>query len=63
MMPYYFALFHQNRERQVLSRVAGYNRPAGQFRVGLFTDTLDEVNGVGRFIRTMHDQAQHQNCD
>lgn len=27
-------------------------------RVGLFTDTLDEINGVGRFIRDMGEQAQ-----
>jgi glycosyltransferase involved in cell wall biosynthesis len=26
-------------------------------RVGLFTDTLDEINGVGRFLRDMGEQA------
>jgi glycosyltransferase involved in cell wall biosynthesis len=59
MIPYYFALFHQNRERHVLERVTGHARPRGRgLRVGLFTDTLDEINGVGRFIRVMAGQAQ-----
>lgn len=31
---------------------------ASQLRVGLFTDTLDEINGVGRFIRDMGEQAR-----
>ena len=57
MLPYYFALFHQNRERHILSRVTGHGNDRPR-RVGLFTDTLDEVNGVGRFIRTMLEQAQ-----
>ena len=62
LAPYYFALFHQNRERDVLGRVTGFvrNRPP---RVGLFTDTLDEVNGVGRFIHSMLDQSQLHNAD
>ncbi len=59
MFPYYFALFHQNRERHILSRVTGHGQSADcGMRVGLFTDTLDEVNGVGRFIRTMQQEAQ-----
>jgi len=33
------------------------NGSANGFRVGLFTDTLDEINGVGRFIRDMGEQA------
>ena len=58
MLPYYFALFHQNRERHVLGRMTGHGRDVAQAtRVGLFTDTLDEINGVGRFIRTMVDHA------
>ncbi|MGH7178940.1 MAG: glycosyltransferase family 4 protein, partial [Tepidisphaeraceae bacterium] len=27
-------------------------------RVGLFTDTFDEINGVARFLRDMHEQSQ-----
>ena len=57
MAPYYFALFHQNRERHVLSRVTGHGRQR-PLRVGLFTDTLDEVNGVARFLETMSSQAE-----
>jgi glycosyltransferase involved in cell wall biosynthesis len=56
MAPYYFALFHQNRERHVLSRVTGHKRQR-PMRVAVFTDTLDEVNGVGRFLSTMAAEA------
>src|SRR5205085_599544 len=31
---------------------------AKTIRVGLFTDTLDEINGVGRFIRDIGARAQ-----
>lgn len=59
MLPYYFALSHQNRERQVLARVTGHGRTptAGDLRVGVFTDTFDDVNGVVRFVREMGTQA------
>lgn len=33
------------------------------FRVGLFTDTLDDINGVWRFLSDMAHQAQAQGCD
>src|SRR5690606_28456474 len=32
-----------------------------QLRIGLFTDTLDDINGVGRFIRDMGEQAAAKN--
>lgn len=59
LMPYYFAVFHQNKERHLLRRITRLDRPidAQGMRVGLFTDTLDEVNGVGRFIRDMGAQS------
>ncbi len=59
LLPYYFALFHQNKERHLLPRITRMeNRPsATSLRVGLFTDTFDETNGVGRFIRDMGEQA------
>lgn len=59
MLPYYFALFHQNRERCLVHRVTGLGGEvsADQLRVGLFTDTLDEVNGVGRFLAGVATQA------
>src|SRR5688572_2171235 len=37
------------------------NGQAAPLRVGLFTDTLDEINGVGRFIRDMGEQAHRKN--
>lgn len=59
LLPYYFALFHQNRERAILSRLTRSPRTldASTLRVGLFTDTFDDINGVGRFIRDMGEQA------
>lgn len=52
LLPYYFALFHQNKDRPVLRQISGVNRPldARKLRVGLFTDVLDTVNGVSRFL-------------
>lgn len=59
LWPYYFALFHQNKERPWMNQLTRMNpdlRPH-TLRVGLFTDTLDEINGVARFIRDMAHQA------
>jgi glycosyltransferase involved in cell wall biosynthesis len=60
LMPYYFALFHQNRERQLLSRITGHGNKVSRdgMKLGVFTDTFDEINGVGRFIQDMSRQAQ-----
>ncbi|MDP9175320.1 MAG: glycosyltransferase [Planctomycetota bacterium] len=62
LMPYYFAMFHQNRERHLLPRVTGYGAsPSGeQMKLGVFTDTFDEVNGVGRFIQDISRQARER---
>lgn len=59
-LPYYFAFFHQAKERRLLRSLTGFGngRAAKDLRVGMFTDTLDEVNGVGRFIRDMSEQAE-----
>jgi glycosyltransferase involved in cell wall biosynthesis len=60
LMPYYFALFHQNRERQLMPRLSG-RAPAtnaANLRLGVFTDTFDEINGVSRFIQDISRQAQ-----
>lgn len=63
LLPYYFAFFHQNKERHLLRDLTGFGpgRDGRTLRVGLFTDTLDEVNGVARFIRNMANQADRQN--
>jgi glycosyltransferase involved in cell wall biosynthesis len=60
LLPYYFALSHQNRERNDLARITGHGgrRPPEELRVGVFTDTFDEVNGVVRFVRDMAAQAR-----
>jgi glycosyltransferase involved in cell wall biosynthesis len=59
MLPYYFSLFHQNKERHLLQSLTGQLPPvtSENMRVGLFTDTLDEINGVARFITTMGRQS------
>lgn len=61
-LPYYFAFFHQNKERSILREMAGLADPRRpeDLKIGLFTDTLDEVNGVSRFVRDMAEQAQQQ---
>lgn len=61
--PYIFSLFHQNKERLFVDRIAHDSAEPGQrpldrpMRVLLFTDTLGDVNGVSRFIRNAADQA------
>ena len=59
MMPYYFALFHQNRERHLLPRVTGHGKPLDRehLKVGIFTDTFEDVNGVSRFLQTIGTQG------
>ena len=59
LLPYYFAVFHQNKERHLLREITGNPPPRTPqtLRVGLFTDTLDDVNGVARFLRDMGEQA------
>jgi glycosyltransferase involved in cell wall biosynthesis/predicted metal-dependent phosphoesterase TrpH len=60
LLPYYFAVFHQNKERHLLRQITGrpLRRDDASLKVGLFTDTLDEINGVARFLRDMGAQAQ-----
>jgi glycosyltransferase involved in cell wall biosynthesis len=58
--PYYFALFHQNQERHLLSHLSG--RP-GQFnhenlRVGVFTDEADSSTAAGYFAQGLADYAE-----
>jgi glycosyltransferase involved in cell wall biosynthesis len=61
LLPYYFAVFHQNKERHLLRKITGQQHFRGdRLRVGLFSDTFDEVNGVARFIRDMGLEAHRQ---
>lgn len=59
-LPYVLSLIHQNKEsamiRDLREPPASPGTPAG-LRVCVFTDTLGDVNGVSRFIRTIADQA------
>lgn len=62
LMPYYFAMFHQNRERHLLPRVTGHGRPLNRenLRVGVFTDTFEDINGVSRFLQTLGAEAANR---
>ncbi len=55
LLPYYFALFHQNREREHFPRITGYgaDAKATALRVGLFTDDLDGNGDLPRFTRSV----------
>ncbi|HYO10771.1 MAG TPA: glycosyltransferase [Tepidisphaeraceae bacterium] len=60
MSPYYFSVFHQNKERHLLRQITAQHTPKRPetLKVALFTDTFDEINGVGRFLRDMAEQAR-----
>ena len=50
LLPYLFALFHQNQERDLLNSLSKRQRSgSGDFpRVGVFTDSADESTAAGR---------------
>jgi hypothetical protein len=52
LLPYHFALFHQNQERDLLNQLSKRSRSgSGDFpRVGVFTDSADESKVAGRFV-------------
>jgi glycosyltransferase involved in cell wall biosynthesis len=62
LLPYYFALFHQNQERHLLHRMTGRpdERALRSPRVGVFTDDLDPTSPAGAFAR---DVARHAACE
>jgi glycosyltransferase involved in cell wall biosynthesis len=57
LSPYYFSLFHQNKERHLLREITGRTEAKRDIKVALFTDTLDDTNGVARFIRDISARA------
>lgn len=59
LMPYYFAMFHQNRERHLLPRVTGHGKTLNRenLKLGVFTDTFEDINGVSRFLQTIGSEA------
>jgi glycosyltransferase involved in cell wall biosynthesis/predicted metal-dependent phosphoesterase TrpH len=65
LAPYYFALFHQNRERHLLPRVTGHGKRVTRenMKLGVFTDTFEDVNGVSRFIQTIGEQGAGRGRD
>ena len=62
MFPYYFALFHQNRERAHFPRITGYgaDRDAAALRVGIFTDSFDGTGDLQRFTRSIGSTADRR---
>jgi glycosyltransferase involved in cell wall biosynthesis len=62
LSPYYFSLFHQNKERHLLRKLTGRLAAPDErtLKVGLFTDTLDDVNGVCRFLCDMAGQSSRE---
>jgi glycosyltransferase involved in cell wall biosynthesis len=59
LLPYYFTVFHQNKERHLLRQITGQRHlhDGDKLHVGLFTDTFDDVNGVSRFVHDMAGEA------
>ena len=59
LLPYYFSLFHQNRERHVFGRVTGRDRtPSSErLKLGVFTDAFDQTRGAGRLVRMLGAEA------
>jgi len=70
-LPYFFSLFHQNKERNFIERFehemstsgSGHSVLERPMRVSLFTDTLGDVNGVCRFIQNVAYQAKMTDRD
>ncbi|MFM9957206.1 MAG: glycosyltransferase [Phycisphaerales bacterium] len=72
-LPTIYAMFHQNKERDLLTRLEhdtsllqNAERPSPldrPLRVSLFTDTLGDINGVCRFIQNVASQAQQTGRD
>ncbi len=65
-VPYWFSLFHQNKERPFAERLeheASGGARERAMRVSLFTDTLGDVNGVCRFIQNVAEMAERTGRD
>ena len=55
LLPYYFAMFHQNRERDHLGRITGFGRTtaAESLRIGVFTDSPYGDADASQFTRSI----------
>ncbi|MGA2583555.1 MAG: glycosyltransferase [Tepidisphaeraceae bacterium] len=59
LLPYYFALFHQNQERHLLSEMTGRGRRAGdRIRVAVFTDSSNARQPAGDFVNGLAQFAE-----
>jgi glycosyltransferase involved in cell wall biosynthesis len=60
--PYYLAFHHQHRSKELLTELRGRFSPHSaapeQEKIALFTDTLDEINGVAITIRRLIETAR-----
>lgn len=63
LTPYYFALFHQNQERHLLSKITGHGgrKYFDSLRVGLFSDTTDPTDPAGQLTRRLAAFAERKN--
>lgn len=65
-LPYYFSLFHQNKEQALVDRLehecaepgSGASILERPMKVLLFSDTVADVNGPSRFIQNVAEQAR-----
>jgi glycosyltransferase involved in cell wall biosynthesis len=70
-LPYYFSLFHQNKERAFVQAIEHESAEPGTgvsvldrpMKVCLFTDTLGDINGVCRFIQNTATRALESGRD
>jgi hypothetical protein len=55
LLPYFFALFHQNQERDLLSGLSKRSRvgAADYPRVGVFTDTTSDSDAAGKLAHSL----------
>jgi glycosyltransferase involved in cell wall biosynthesis len=65
--PYYLAFHHQHKGKELI-RELGYlipepERPKSVERIALFTDTLDEINGVAMTIRRLISTARDRGIE
>ncbi len=60
LMPYYFAMFHQNRERHLLPRMTGHGRSLGAAgpSIGVFIDSVGNADEIGRMAGALAEEAQ-----
>jgi glycosyltransferase involved in cell wall biosynthesis len=59
MFPYYFSLFHQNREREHFPRITGLGaqRTPESLHIGVFTDSIDTAGNLPHFTASIAAQA------